>query len=262
MKKSLEKYTKIYEDGNKETLQFSNASQIALDGFKEANWNFTIELFSNLKEIPSIIIEKLSLILGINQKEGILSYEFKKAKNLINAFQPELLQDYQLEEIFIIYNSKDSLRKYKNAETVVDLLSYAFEYKLYRDQLAENKRILPLISKKIQGKILKISKLDKERKAIQLNMKDIKAFLYSERNNSVSSSETSRISKKNYSSSTELRNCNSKTLVNSDDFPDLRLDTEQLYQEDNRKRKNIEISNIAYENEHELKCCRMKYFCF
>ena len=82
----------------------------------------------------------------------------------------------------------------------------------------------------------KISKMSKEKFICEKKLKDIKKFTWMRRQN--------------------------KTILNIESFADLRLNTDHLYKEDKKKNKNLEIQNIVYENEYELKCCRMKYFCF
>ena len=208
----------------------------------------TSEVFFNFDKVPNIILEKFYFVLGFKKSDRNAKLTFAEIKNRMNAFQPESLQDQEIDELYLVYNSRESFRKYEHCEAIVDWICFALEYKFYRDQLAEARKLIPAFNKKIQDSMCKISKMSKEKFICEKKLKDIKKYLDSDKNNSSTSSETSKISRRHYSTS-DIRNSNNKTILNIESFADLRLNTDHLYKEDKKKNKNLEIQNIVYENE-------------
>ncbi|OMJ76151.1 hypothetical protein SteCoe_24521 [Stentor coeruleus] len=259
IKRSLEKCNNLLRKANNDISSINKAVQDALDGLKTANWTLTEDNFEDLKNIPQIVLEKFLMILNIS-KDQILDYtNFSLLKNRMNAFQPMDLQESELDDMFLVYNSKDTFKRNKVSEIVVDWMSYALEYRLLKDKLADTKRFLPYLNEKIQNKLGKMSTLSQQKDMIERNMQDIKKYLDLDKNTTMVSTEASEMMRK--ASSLSEKNLESKALLKNDDFSDLRINTDQLYNDDFNARKSIEVP-ILYENENELKCCRLKYFCF
>ena len=266
IKKALEKYNGLLETENREIVQDGLGLQRATDGLKEANWGFTEALFEKFEEIPQIVLENFLVVIGIKKKKTQdkewMRYNFSEVKNILNAFRPENLKENQVDELFLIYNSKEIFRRYSNSQVIVDWMSFALEYKMYRDRVAETKTDIGKISKKIQDKINRIAKLEKKRHLIKNNLIGIKKYLSSEKSHTNHSSDTSKIISRNHSNSDIKQYTEGKTLVTSAEITSLRIDTDQIYKENTEKMKGLEISNITYESEHELKCCKLKGLCF
>jgi aromatic ring hydroxylase len=180
----------------------------------------------------------------------------------MNAFQPEDLEDKDADDLYLIYNNKHTFVNSSEAEVIVDWMSFALEYKIFRHRFNQLKKKIPLLNNIILEKVKEISKINKEKESVQRKMKDIKKYLETDKNYSFHSAETTKVSRRNYSIP-DLRHLNSsKNLITMHEYKDLRLDTNELCQDNYVKSKHIEIPAIAYENENELKCCRLRYFCF
>lgn len=199
------------------------------------------------------------MILNISKDQILDCINFSLLKNRMNAFQPMDLQESELDDMFLVYNSKDTFKRSKISEIVVDWMSYALEYRLLKDKLADTKRFLPYLNEKIQNKLGKMSSVSQQIDVIERNIQDIKKYLELDKNTTMVSTEASGMMRKTSSSSE--KNLESKALLKNDDFSDLRINTDQLYNDDFNARKSIEVP-ISYENENELKCCRLRYFCF
>lgn len=258
VKKTLEKYNELIEANHKEITEAAVFSQKALDGLKAANWKFDEEVFGNLEKTPQIVVEKFLIMLSISENASP-QLGFVQVKNIMNAFQPEALKTSEIDDFFIIYNSRDVFRRYPNSDIIVDWISSALEYKIYRDSLIDLKKKSPKLHAKVQSKIASISKLEKEKSLIHKSIIDIQKCLHSAK--SISANPTENFLKTRTNSDAKSHS-NSRTILSSSSFPDLRMDTDQLYKDEGKTMENFEIPETIYENDQELRCCKLKYFCF
>ncbi|OMJ94945.1 hypothetical protein SteCoe_1805 [Stentor coeruleus] len=260
-KKSLEKCNTLLSNANTNIASIKKASQIALDGLKSTNWSLTEDYFQEIGNIPNKVYEKFLTILNIHPSTQYCSISFNLIKNRMNAFQITDLNQNQIADMLYIYNNKQVFKNNKISEIVVDWISYALEYRLLKDKLAETKKYLPYLHEKIQKKLGKISAASKKKENIEKNIQDIKKYIENEKTLTWMSTETSGIVKRPLSELEGKNFSDDKNLFKPEGFNDLQIDCEVGYNDDFSARKSLEIP-IMYENGEELGCCRLGYFCF
>ncbi|OMJ76153.1 hypothetical protein SteCoe_24523 [Stentor coeruleus] len=151
-------------------------------------------------------------------------------KNRMNTFQPLDLKESELDDILLVYISKDTFKRNKISEIVVDWMSHALEYRLLKDKLVDNKRFLPYLNEKIQNKLGKMSKISQKKKMIKRNIQDINKYLDFDKNTTMILTEASRMIRK--VSSLSEKGLKSKALLKNDNLNNLRISMYQIYNDD------------------------------
>lgn len=256
LKRSLEKYNNMLEKSNQDLIRLTKISQESLDNLKSSYWDLTEPIFNSYKSFSCIIWEKFLKILGFKDPRIFKSVTFSDIKNRMSAFQATDITESEIDDLFLVYNSRETFKQQQAAELLVDWMSFALEYKLYRSKIQEIKKVQPALIQKVQQKIERISKNSRIKENLEKNLNDLKKYLQSQKLEIESSSKSSH-SKKSQSICTS----ESRTVLKIDDYSGIHVSTEDCFREATQIKTFQKIPPLI-ESELELKCCRMKYFCF
>lgn len=253
LKESLEKYNRVLEINKQDILRVSKLSQESLDGLKFAYWEFTETLFEDYKKVGSGVWDKFLKVLRVKEDSSI---NFNEIKNRMSAFQASEIYNGEADELFLVYNNKDSLKKVESAELLVDWMSCALECKVYKQKIQILKKKQPKIVEKAQHKLERISKLSKTREKLLQNLSDLEKYLKFQRINLNTSSLAGSLKNKSGS----ITSSDSKTIKKIEDFFEIQISTNDYYREPTII-KNFQRIPFMFEKDQELRCCKIKYFC-
>lgn len=249
----MDKYNSKLEKNKQDLLRVTKLSQESLDGLKYSYWEFTEPVYEGYKDIKGVVWETFLKVLLIESQEKV---SFNEVKNKMSAFQSTEIKSADIDQLCLIYNNKESLKQNKPGQLLVDWMSFALEYKIYRKKMQDLKSKQPKIAEKIQRRLKKISKFSKTKKNLQKNLSDLENYLKFQSISLESSSLSVSVKGKNSSFS----HSNSKTIEKISDFPDMQVTTNDNFKETTELRSFQRIP-FKFEREQELKCCNLRYFC-
>ena len=245
----------MLEKSNQDLIRLTKLSQESMDGLRAANWDLTESVFNSYTQESCIVLDIFRKVLGFDKDVKGNGVNFNEVKNRMSAFQASDIQESDIDDLFLIYNSKETFKHQKTAELLVDWMSFALECKLYRKKILELKNIQPKLIEKIQKKLERIYKYSKIKQDLERNLNDLRKYLQCNKLDYSSSRETR--SKKSQS----ISNSESKTVLKIEDYSVIHVSTDDCYKEQTQIKSFQRIPPLI-ESDQELKCCRMKYFCF
>mmetsp|Transcript_32145 Transcript_32145/g.55517 ORF Transcript_32145/g.55517 Transcript_32145/m.55517 type:complete len:350 (+) Transcript_32145:392-1441(+) len=151
---------------------FTQESQRALEGIKDANWQFTKEVCSELSKVknPSSVLldvsEKFMLMLDQRDRSWktfrAVTRNFGPLKSLMSSVSAEHMSEDQLNELLPIWKKQQSLVPKlasicKGAAIIAEWIRYCVEYKLKKETLVASKRKLPDIERRMKAQLAQIA---------------------------------------------------------------------------------------------------------
>jgi hypothetical protein len=151
---------------------FTQESQRALEGIKDANWQFTKEVCADLSKVKSPnsvlldVSEKFMLMLDQRDRSWktfrAVTRNFGPLKSLMSSFSAEHMSEEHLNELLPIWKKQQSLIPKlasicKGAAVIADWIRYCVEFKLKKETLMASKRKLPDIERRMKTQLLVIA---------------------------------------------------------------------------------------------------------
>ena len=256
LKASLERYNELLEVNKQDIIRVCKLAQESLDGLKLVYWEFTEALFEEYRQVSSVVWEKFLRVLGVEEDRAV---SFNEIKNRMSAFQATGIDTGEADELFLIYNNRESLRRVESAGLLLDWMAYALECKVYRQKTEALKRNQPKVLGKIQNRLERISKLSKTLETVQQNLADLDQYLKFQRISLETSSPSSSAGSLKCPSGS-VSDSGSKTMRKIENFSEVQVSTNDYYREPTVLRSFQRIPYL-FEREQELRCCKNKFFC-
>ena len=147
---------------------FTQETQRALEGIKDANWRFTKEVCGDMGKIKSPcpemaeVSEKFLFILEQQERSWktfrAICHNYGPLKTLMNSVSADRLTDEQLTELLPIWKNQQTLlvklsKVSKGGSVIAEWISSCVEYKLRKETLTASLRKLPELEKKIRKQL-------------------------------------------------------------------------------------------------------------
>jgi hypothetical protein len=173
---------------------FTQESQRALEGIKDANWQFTKEVCAELSKVknPSSVLldvsEKFMLMLDQRERSWkvfrAVTRNFGPLKSLMSSVSAEHMSEEQLNELLPIWKKQQSLVPKltsicKGAGVIAEWIRYCVEYKLKKETLVASKRKLPDIERKMKTQLAAIADRNAQILTLEEKVAEIKLDLES-----------------------------------------------------------------------------------
>lgn len=171
-KERLERVTASLHLTKQQIDFFSQETQKALEGIKDANWRFTKEVCSDMAKVrspsPALldVCEKFLSILDQGDRSWktfrAICLNYSPLKTLMNSTSPDLLTEAKMNELLPLWKNQQSTvaklgKVSKGGCVLAEWICSCVEYKLRKETLSAARRKLPELERKVKIQVQAIA---------------------------------------------------------------------------------------------------------
>ena len=171
-KERLERVTSSLHLTQQQIDFFSQETQKALEGIKDANWRFTKEVCSDMARIrspsPALldVCEKFLFVLDQGDRSWktfrAICLNYSPLKTLMNSTSPDLLTEAKMSELLPLWKNQQSTiaklgKVSKGGCVLAEWICSCVEFKLRKETLSAARRKLPELERKVKIQVQAIA---------------------------------------------------------------------------------------------------------